>query len=98
MFLTLALVAGILVAPSHGQYDDMEDDAFAAYLQSHDNAREIASQYSNTAGRACVKGAAVGALTGKGFQALCIGCAVGAASEVVSEMAFPRDPRDRSEK
>ena len=62
-------------------------------MNFHEDMREVAAEYSASAGRGCVKGAVGGAFTGKGFQALCIGCAVGAAGEIASELTFPRDPQ-----
>ncbi len=73
------------------QGEDMSDEDFSLYLNTHENAAAAAAEYSNSFGRGCVKGGVSGAITGRGLAALCIGCAVGGASEVAAEMAVPRE-------
>ena len=94
MLETILLASSLFFCATQATYDDMSDEDFAAYLDFHDNVREAAGQYAESAGRGCVKGATAGAVVGKGFQALCLGCAAGATSEVAAEMAFPREKKD----
>lgn len=94
MILALTFAAAALVANTQATQDDMTDEDFARFLQVHDDFRDGAAEYAESAGRGCVKGATAGSFTGKGFKALCIGCAVGASSEVAAEIAFPREKKD----
>lgn len=91
MILELGFILTILISSSYAiQGDDMSDEDFAEYLEFHKDVGTSASQHAESAGRGCVKGATTAAVTGKGFQALCIGCAVGAAGELTADLAFPK--------
>ncbi len=72
------------------QGEDMDDEDFSLYVQAHDNFRET---YGENAARGCVAGAVKDGLKG-GFQALCIGCATGAAAGVALQMTFS-DPKEK---
>lgn len=82
MFLILALT-GSLIGSTQATQDDMTDDDFASYLRVHG---DVSENYGQAAGRGCVNGG-IGAAP-SGFAALCIGCAVGAVSNVAEEFMF----------
>ena len=96
--VTLILVGTLLVVPAASTYDDMNDEDFKVFLQSHDKMREYAAEYSESAARGCVKTATTAAFTGKGLPALCLGCAVGAIGEVAADFAVPKDRRMNEKK
>lgn len=87
MFLPLALAA-TLIGSGSAQFDNMDDSDFEKFLQIHD---DVGARYGETAAKGCVTGA-VGGSTG-GFQALCIGCTLGAAGNVAQEMIFPEEKK-----
>lgn len=75
------------VTPS---FQDMDDDDFAAYLNFHDEIRVV---HGESFTKGCVTGA-VGAAPA-GFQALCLGCALGGIGNVAADKtwnSFPTMP------
>lgn len=81
MFIPLIFAAAALINPVQStNYDDMSDDDFANYLKVHDDAVKT---YGASAAKGCISGG-IGASPG-GFQALCIGCSLGAAGSVAAD-------------
>lgn len=87
MLEAILLASSLLFCGAKATYDDMDDEDFAAFVQAHDNFRE---KYAQAAAKGCVGGAIKDAY--KGFPALCIGCATGAAAVVGVQMTFPKLP------
>lgn len=88
MFLALIL-AGTMIGTVNTQFDNMDDEDFARYLQVHDDFRV---RYGETAAKGCLTGG-IGGAPG-GFAALCIGCATGAAANVAQDVIFPEKKRN----
>jgi len=86
MVLHLAFIAASLITNVESTQDDMDDMDFAKFVEVHDNFRQHAMQHAETAGKGCVANAITEAP--KGFQALCIGCAKGAAGAVAADIIF----------
>ncbi len=86
MLLEVILLGSLLCGIQAHQGSDMNDDDFAAYVKMHDDFRE---KHGESFGKGCVNGAAVGAATGAGFQALCIGCVASGAANVAQDMVYP---------
>lgn len=74
------------------QGSDMNDDDFAAYVQMHDNFRQ---EYGESFGKGCVNGAVGAAVTGAGFQALCIGCVAVGVGNVAQDMIYPPERKNK---
>lgn len=93
MFLTFSfLVVTTLFSPVQSQatFDDMSDEDFESLMKV---SGEVGEKYGETFARGCVKGAAVATFVGKGLPALCIGCVVNGAGDVVAEMAVPKEKK-----
>lgn len=85
--LEALLVVSLFFCGTQATYDDQNDEDFAAFVQGHDRFRD---QYLESAAKGCLAGAVKDAY--KGFEALCIGCATGAAAGVAVQMTFPKLP------
>ena len=84
MFLVLVLTSSLFIGSMNSQFDDMDNEDFAGYLKWHD---DVGAKYGETATKGCVTGG-IGGSPG-GFQALCIGCVVGAVGNVAQDILFP---------
>ena len=93
MLETLLLATSLLFCGVHSlQGEDMDDEDFEIYVEAHENIR---AKYGESAAKGCIGGAIGGAPTG--LQALCIGCAAGAAANVAQDMIFGSEAQQKAD-
>lgn len=87
MLTTILLVSTLFFCGTKATQDDMSDEDFALFIEAYGKVGKGAMEYSESAGKGCVSGA-IGAAPA-GFQALCIGCVLGAAGNVAVDVIYP---------
>lgn len=94
MITAFLLASSLLFCGVKATYDDMNDEDFALFVEAHAKAGEAIAEHAEPVARGCVKGIAAGAVVGKGFQALCLGCVAGAAGELAVDLTFPKGKKE----